>query len=159
MSPPVPGILWRKPRDGTGNVSEPFVVDGYTIPRGTQVGLSIYSFLHNGDFFSDSYSFRPERWLSPNPEDCVEAMREAFIPFSTGCRGCPGQDLAYLEMSLVAAKMLWYFDFEPASRGGDGCAEVNENGEFLLHEISTSYHDGPHLMFRTRGDSWKELYD
>ena len=165
MSPPVPGILWRKPRDGTGNVSEPFVVDGYTIPRGTQVGLSIYSFLHNGDFFSDSYSFRPERWLSPNPEDCVEAMREAFIPFSTGCRGCPGQDLAYLEMSLVAAKMLWYFDFEvaPGEPGQVGAGELSyrdgrkRNGGFKIYEALNSVCDGPNLLFYPREEYYREL--
>ena len=165
MSSPVPGILWRKLRDGTGNVSEPFVVDGYTIPRGTQVGLSIYSFLHNGDFFSDSYGFKPERWLSQTPEDCLEVMREAFIPFSTGSRGCPGQDLAYLEMSLVAAKTLWYFDFAvaPGEPGQVGAGELHYRngrkraGVFQIYEALSTVCDGPNLVFHPREDFYQEL--
>ncbi|KAI5925801.1 benzoate 4-monooxygenase cytochrome P450 [Camillea tinctor] len=152
MSPPVAGTLWREqlPQDG----DTPWIVDGHVIPRGTQVGVNIYSLHHNEEYFPDPFTYKPERWLGDQGKS---ANRAAFMPFSTGARGCAGKAMAYQETSLVMTKTLWYFDFEPASHNGNGCAEVNENGEFLLYEILTSYHDGPYLMFKTRGDLWKEI--
>lgn len=59
-------------------------------------------------------SFRPERWLpdakgpsSPYRND----RRDALQPFSVGPRICAGQHLAWAEMRLILAKLLWEFDF------------------------------------------------
>lgn len=40
-------------------------------------------------------------------------MLPAFNPFSLGPRRCLGRNLAYLEMQLVLAHLIWAFDFEP----------------------------------------------
>ncbi|CAJ2513104.1 Uu.00g012230.m01.CDS01 [Anthostomella pinea] len=157
MSPPVPGTLWRQqlPQDGDA----PWVVDGHVIPPGTQVGVSHYALHHNEEYFPDPFSFKPERWL-PADEVSKEpsaANRAAFVAFSLGARGCAGKAMAYLEVGLVSAKTLWYFDFEPASEYGALGRDTNEMGEFLLHDVFTSSHDGPYLTFTPRGDLWKEL--
>jgi averantin hydroxylase len=34
------------------------------------------------------------------------------MPFSLGPRGCIGRNLAYAEMRLILAKVLWNFDLE-----------------------------------------------
>ncbi|KAI1821155.1 cytochrome P450 [Xylaria intraflava] len=141
MSPPVPGILWREAYPS----EQPFTVDGHVIPHGTIVGVNIYSVHYNEEYFPDPFTFKPERWL-----DDANATHDAFAPFSLGPRGCAGKAMAYLEVSLVVAKTLWYFDFRPAA----GDAET-----FELLDNFTSSHDGPHLKFRQRGDFCKEFED
>ncbi|KAI0154614.1 cytochrome P450 [Xylariaceae sp. FL1272] len=50
--------------------------------------------------------------------------QKAFVPFIVGPRACVGKATLYLEVSLIVAKMLWYFDFEsapgPLGRVGEG---------------------------------------
>lgn len=68
---------------------------------------------------------------------------------------------------MVIAKTLWYFDFEPApGKLGEVGAGKTEGSlgrtrpdEFQLEDIFTSSHDGPYLMFRPRGEFWRELGD
>jgi hypothetical protein len=92
-------------------------------------------------------------------------MNDAFAAFSIGYRGCAGKAMAYLESSLAVAKTLWYFDFETVlgELGEIGAGKIGDTtgrdrpGEFQLYDIFASDHDGPNLLFRPRGDYWKEL--
>lgn len=52
--------------------------------------------------------FLPQRWLG-DPEFAND-RREASQPFSIGPRNCIGRQLAYAEMRLILAKVLWHFD-------------------------------------------------
>ncbi|XDG07561.1 hypothetical protein ABKA04_007176 [Annulohypoxylon sp. FPYF3050] len=113
MSPPASGVLWRE-RAGDDKDDRPLVIDGHVIPAGTVFGMSIYSLHHNEDCFPDSFLFSPERWLDQSASNAGKKSREAFAAFSIGPRACAGKSMAYLEMSLVLAKTLWYFDFEAA---------------------------------------------
>ncbi|CAJ2502463.1 Uu.00g098570.m01.CDS01 [Anthostomella pinea] len=158
MSPPLPGTLWREEAFEYRNAAEPFMVDGHIVPRGTQIGVNAYAMHHNEEYFPDSFTYKPERWLPDSPE-AARNNRNAFAAFSTGSRGCVGKAMAYLEASLVVAKTLWYFDFEQASDtaetvGGPTPWE-RENGErgteeFELRDMFVADHDGPHLVFRPR---------
>lgn len=82
--------------------------------------LSTY---HSESNFYDAKSFHPERWLpaaqtdpnSPFFNDC----REAFQPFSVGPRNCIGRNLAYHEMRLILAKVLWNFDLKLTEESQD----------------------------------------
>lgn len=152
MSPPVAGILWREAYPS----EQPFTVDGHVIPPGTTVGVNIYSIHHNEEYFPDSFTYRPERWIDD----------ERTAPFSVGPRGCAGKTMAYLEISLVVAKIMWYFDFRAVPRSGEAQArktgttdESEPDGVFKLLDNFTSSHDGPHLEFQPRGEYCKELDD
>ncbi|KAI1101092.1 cytochrome P450 [Jackrogersella minutella] len=163
MSPPAAGILWRELRP---NSDQSFIVDGHVIPKGTVVGMDIYSVHHNEEYFPSPFDFQPERWIddSTTPER-KKVMRDAFVPFSLGPRGCAGKAMAYLEVSLVVAKTLWYFDFSQApgsvgeiGAGVSGMGSGRERtGEFQLFDYFTSSHDGPYLTFHCRGDFYKDL--
>ncbi|ETS80811.1 hypothetical protein PFICI_08340 [Pestalotiopsis fici W106-1] len=159
MSPPVPSTLWREAVKG-----QSLVVDGHAIPPGTQVGVNIYSLHHNEEYFPDSFKFDPERWM-PGAQP-GRAHHAAFTPFSFGSRGCAGKSMAYLEMSLVLAKTLWYFDFQRASSGaekimGDGISGFTHHGgeetEFPMYNLFAAGHDGPVLKFTSRGTWCDEL--
>ncbi|KAI0902840.1 cytochrome P450 [Ustulina deusta] len=156
MSPPVPGTLWRS-QDPDDN--QPLVINGHVIPKGTLFGVSSYALHHNEAFFPDSFAYKPERWLEPRTPGKKSAY-DAFAAFSTGPRSCAGKTMAYLESSLILAKTLWYFDFEaaPSTLGEIGAAKGRERaGEFHLEDIFTTRHDGPYLVFRPRGELWKDL--
>lgn len=72
----------------------------------------------NPDNFVEPESFIPERWLPaghPRYEERFKAdNRAVFKPFSHGSRDCIGKNLAYGEMRLMIARLLYRFDFELA---------------------------------------------
>lgn len=179
MSPSAPGHAWREQDRASVAAGEPFIVDGHLIPPGTQVATSLYSIFHNEAYFPDSYEFRPERWLAPdaNKKDSAAdraeagqqhdftANRRAFVPFSTGDRACAGKPMAWLEMRLTIAKTLWYFDFERAPGEAGKLGGGREDGpegrrrvdEFQLKESIIVDHSGPNLVFKPRGNFWRDL--
>ena len=69
------------------------------------------------------------------------------------------------EASLVVARTLWYLDFEAApgplgevGAGTSGRVDGRDKpGEYQLYDVFASTHDGPNLVFKTRGGYWKEL--
>ncbi|OTA80295.1 hypothetical protein M434DRAFT_401801 [Hypoxylon sp. CO27-5] len=162
MAPPSLTSPWRE-QDAKDNSGEPFIVDGHVIPRGTQVAVSLYSLLHNEEYFPDPFTFKPERWLEEDTEknkDGRTAMRKAFVPFLIGDRSCAGKSMAYMEASLTMARTLWYFDFgiAPGKAGELGAGQAGRmdgrgrTDEFQLDDIFVAGHKGPNLVFRPRGD-------
>ncbi|OTA91073.1 hypothetical protein M434DRAFT_355350 [Hypoxylon sp. CO27-5] len=153
MASPSSTTLWRE-QGPTGDQSQPIIIDGHTIPPGTLVGVNIYALHHNEKYFPSPFTFRPERWLEEN-----NLARAAFTPFSIGPRSCAGKPLAYAELSLVLAKTLWYFDFEPApgqlGKVGGGTTgrtdRRDREDEFQIYDVFGAYNDGPYLVFRPRG--------
>jgi len=161
MSPPSPSVLWREqdPKD-----DKALIVDGHVIPRGTLVSVSSYALQHNEEYFPDSFTFKPDRWLEkPGNEEARKIAHDAFGAFSTGPRNCAGKPMAYLESSLVIAKTLWYFEFEtaPGQLGEIGGGKLGAKdgrdrpGEYQLFDIFTSRHDGPYLVFHPRNNILK----
>ncbi|KAI1261137.1 cytochrome P450 [Xylariaceae sp. FL1019] len=162
MSPPIPGTMWRELQAGDSN---PFIVDGHVVPPGTQVGVNTYSLHHNEQHFPDAHNFIPERWLESESEGKGKMMRDAFAPFSIGYRDCAGKNLAYVKMSFIVAKTLWYFDFESAKGemgmlGGGSAEHADGRGrinEYQLYDIFSARHEGPCLVFKAQADRCKDL--
>ncbi|KAI0110920.1 cytochrome P450 [Nemania sp. FL0031] len=148
MSPPISGTLWRRQVQGGG---KPVVIDGHVIPNGVEFGVNTYAFHHNEDIFPDPFCFNPDRWIADDRYKEINVQRRAFSVFSTGVRGCPGKSVAYLEISLVMAKTLWYFDFEaiPGGRVGN-ISGVNHQPQFKIWDRYTSTYEGPFLHFSLR---------
>ncbi|KAI1365681.1 cytochrome P450 [Xylaria arbuscula] len=168
ISTPSLATLWREQSNVT---REAMIIDGHVVPRGTQVGVNIYALHHNEEYFPEPFCFKPERWLEPDQAGNMEEptlhskMRDAFVPFIVGSRSCVGKAMVYQEVSLIVAKTVWYFDFEPCpgALGRVGEGEVgNRNGrnrvdEFQLFDVFNSHHQGPNLIFRTRGGWYTDL--
>ncbi|KND86588.1 Isotrichodermin C-15 hydroxylase, partial [Tolypocladium ophioglossoides CBS 100239] len=99
-------------------VSPGDMVDGKFVPAGTRVSVYQWATFRNPDHFLEPESFIPERWLPekhPRYEERFKAdNRAVFKPFSYGSRDCIGKNLAYGEMRLVLARLLYRFDFELA---------------------------------------------
>jgi cytochrome P450 len=109
LCPPTPDIMRRAvPRGGA-------VVTGYQLPAGITVGISCYAMFRSAVHFHEPDQFLPERWLISGEARMQPHCSEAFHPFGLGPRSCIGQSLAWLEMRLILARMLWRFDFQGAS--------------------------------------------
>ncbi|EFW98568.1 60S ribosomal protein l3 [Grosmannia clavigera kw1407] len=102
MYPPVPvGLPRVVPAAGA-------IIAGDFVPGGTVVSCSQWAMDHYSKHWVGPYDFTPERFLdgSMNAGDC----REALQPFSLGPRSCIGRNLAYAEMRLVLARIIYDFD-------------------------------------------------
>ncbi|KAL1841239.1 hypothetical protein VTJ49DRAFT_7307 [Mycothermus thermophilus] len=106
MYPPVPVGLPRVVPKGGANIA------GTYVPENTVVAVHQWAMYHNEEHFKDPFVFHPERWLG-DPAFAGD-NKEAFQPFHMGPRNCIGRNLAYIEMRLILARVLWNFDLQIA---------------------------------------------
>ncbi|CAO2654499.1 Nn.00g112320.m01.CDS01 [Neocucurbitaria sp. VM-36] len=102
--PPVPTGFPRVVPPAGGTIS------GHYIAGGTSVYVSQHATYHSTRNFRDPDAYVPERWLGD--ERYKDDNRDAVNPFSFGPRNCLGKNLAYAEMRLIVAKLLFNFDLE-----------------------------------------------
>nr|UBX54535.1 cytochrome P450 [Aspergillus sp.] len=109
LYPPGPSGLPRR-------VTTPSVISGYNIPPGTAVSVHHLSAYWSPTNFHRPQDFIPERWLQNVKSDPSSPFfadkRDVVQPFSIGPRSCLGRNLAYAEMRLILARVLWNFDLE-----------------------------------------------
>jgi cytochrome P450 len=75
---------------------------GVRIPKGTFLMLlTSYGALQEENFI-DALRFKPKRWLNPSSTGCPH-NRQAFLPFGSGPRFCPGRSLAMMEIKIAMA--------------------------------------------------------
>ncbi|KAK3301698.1 cytochrome P450 [Chaetomium strumarium] len=104
MYPPVPLALSRRtPPKGE-------FIEGYWMPGDTAVGVPQWAAYQSERNFRNHDQFVPERWLGD--PDYAQDVRDVLQPFSVGPRNCIGKNLAYAEMRLILARVLWNFDLE-----------------------------------------------
>ncbi|RCH99088.1 hypothetical protein CU098_003718 [Rhizopus stolonifer] len=84
------------------------VPGGYRIKAGTACSIQVYSLHHNEKVYPDHNRFDPDRWT---PEEEQKRSRFAWLPFSTGPRGCIGMAFALQEAKTVLAMLLNRFEF------------------------------------------------
>lgn len=105
--------------------------DGYPIPQGTDIFISVYN-LHRSPYFWDQPdNFEPERFLLPKDSKGIEGWAGfdpykgqgalypneiisdfAFLPFGGGPRKCVGDQFALMESTVGLAMLLQKFDIE-----------------------------------------------
>ena len=79
------------------------------VPKGAQVVLSPWH-LHRHELLWDNPDgFDPDRWQTENGKTC---QRNAYMPFSTGARVCPGAGFAMIEGPLILSMILKHFRVE-----------------------------------------------
>jgi cytochrome P450 len=143
---PVPSHLPRVVLEGGIDI------DGHHILAGTVVGVPMYALHNNPTYFPSPSIFSPEGWIeSPsNTAEQITLARRAFCPFSIGNRMCSGRNLAYMQLKLTLAHLLWRFDIREApdemGRGGGrkGLAVGREReDEFQMWDALGFGRDGP----------------
>ncbi|KAL4898330.1 cytochrome P450 monooxygenase [Aspergillus ambiguus] len=111
MYPPVPiGLPRVVPKNG-GQIA------GNYVEEGTVVAVHHWASYHNEKYFTDPFNFRPERFLGDVrfAEDRLEMLQ----PFHVGPRNCLGRNLAYTEMRLILARVIFNFDMKIARDSTD----------------------------------------
>jgi cytochrome P450 len=95
-------------REGKGTVTYQGVtydIDGY------MVLLSSHTVSRDAEYFPSPDEFIPDRWM-PGSDYFHDIPKNAYRPFEKGARDCIGQQLALLELKIIAALTLREFDFE-----------------------------------------------
>ncbi|KAJ9191317.1 hypothetical protein DTO164E3_6137 [Paecilomyces variotii] len=92
-------------------------VAGEYLPAETRVSVPQWAINHSASNFKDPDSFIPERWF-PNTGFDTD-IKEAMQPWSVGPRSCIGKNLAYIEMRLIFAGVLWHFDLKLCDKSQD----------------------------------------
>ncbi|XP_004496400.1 geraniol 8-hydroxylase-like [Cicer arietinum] len=103
LHPPVPLLLPYI----AGNDVE---INGYTIHKGTQVLINVWSIGRNPEFWDDPLLFQPERFLNSNVD--FKGRDFEYLPFGGGRRICPGLPLANRMIVLMLASLLHSFEWE-----------------------------------------------
>jgi cytochrome P450 len=79
------------------------------IPAGSIVHVHFFA-MFRSDWISNAETYDPDRWLDTNSQ--LPQLKEMFIPFSAGKRTCVGQNMAMLQLRVITAYFIRYFDFE-----------------------------------------------
>lgn len=109
--PPVPSQAARRVPSGGDTV------EGQFLPGGTVIQLPQYPAYHLSSNFKKPFEFHPERFLGA--EEFKDDDFDVMQPFSIGPRNCIGRNLAYSEMRLILAKVLYNFDLTLDEKTGD----------------------------------------
>ncbi|KAL5375074.1 hypothetical protein DPSP01_011490 [Paraphaeosphaeria sporulosa] len=110
---------------GLSRVSPGAMVSGHYVPAGTLVSTQSWSSKHDPRYWHRPDDFLPERWIGDGFGD----RKDAFNPFSLGPRACLGINLAYLELRIILAKMVWAYEWEMVDKDVDW---VRDNKMYLL---------------------------
>jgi cytochrome P450 len=85
----------------------------WVIPRGYNVAVSISLTHLNEHVYDDAVAFKPERFLSGNPDPY------SWVPFGGGNRRCPGAAFAEMEMQVVLRTVLRELELIPTTSPGE----------------------------------------
>ena len=88
---------------GPPRISPGETVDGIYVPKGVYVSTDIWTLHRDPRLMESPEKFDPSRWLGDN--------RPYTVPFSIGPRMCIGVNLAYIEMRIILAKLVYSYDW------------------------------------------------
>ncbi|WP_435070029.1 cytochrome P450 [Haloplanus sp. C73] len=88
--------VYTIPRETTTDVT----MDGYRIPAGDPVWLTVDQVHADPRFYDDPETFRPSRW-DGSLRECIPDF--AYVPFGGGPRRCIGRRFALMEAKLALA--------------------------------------------------------
>ncbi len=87
-------------------------IDNYLFKKGEKMAVITRFGALSENYFTDSKNFNPDRWLKAKESKCPMHNMDAFLPFGSGPRFCPGKNLAMLEMKLVLSMIFKNFTVE-----------------------------------------------
>ena len=147
LNPPVGGVLPRE------TLHHGITIAGNFFPAGTDLGVSLYALQRQEKYFSQPEVYEPSRWIAgdegvPKQDgEAFTATAEAFAPFSLGPRGCPAKAMAYAEMMVVLARLVFSLEMRLAP----GSKVVGPApARFVTKDYFVSTHEGPVVQFRKR---------
>lgn len=104
LYPPVPMMVRQ--------TTCPEVFRDREIKQGAQIVISPWHLHRHERLWDNPDGFDPARWGTENGKTC---QRDAYIPFSSGARVCPGAGFAMFEGPLLLSMLLRRFRFAPVA--------------------------------------------
>ncbi|KAI9924238.1 hypothetical protein MW887_007188 [Aspergillus wentii] len=161
LSPPFAGLPTRRVLPGG------ITVDGHYIPEGTVIGTPIYAIHHDERYYCRPFKYAPERWIEEDGDhddtlskQNIKLAKAAFCPFSIGPRSCVAKNMAWAELTLIIARIVFRYDMrlppEHAVDEPECCSwldgETERSPEYRLKAWIASGREGPLIQFRPRSD-------
>lgn len=128
------------------------------LPPGTNVGCCLYALFHDQNIFGDPWVFRPERWIAGEggSAEGLDAAEKTLAPFLFGVRGCPGKNLALMELHVVLARLLHGYEFRlaPNDQTGEGNVGLGWGrqckAQYQTRDAFVPMRNGPFIQFASR---------
>nr|WET52745.1 cytochrome P450 76AH62 [Callicarpa americana] len=114
--PPAPLLLPRKAECDQE-------VNGYLIPKGTQILVNVWAMGRDPRIWKNPESFEPERFLDQKID--FKGQDYELLPFGSGRRICPGIPLANRILHMTTATLVHNFDWKIE----EGAADENHKEE------------------------------
>lgn len=134
LCPPTAGHLQREALGNGVNI------DGCHYPKGTNLGVAAYAIQRNPDIWSDPDDFRPERWVTDDGSS-IKRSQPGLIAFSSGPLGCPGRQLAYMEMTFIIFMLVQRYDLTLDKANGG-------NWHYMVKDCYVGQGTGPQILLR-----------
>lgn len=132
LYPPVPMMVRE--------ASQPESFRSRKVPKRAQIVISPWHLHRHTRQWDNPDGFDPSRWGTDNGRQC---MRDAFIPFSTGQRVCPGAGFAMIEGPLILAKLIQAFEIKA----------IADNTPQPVAYLTVRAKDGIHVRVKRRNGS------
>jgi hypothetical protein len=134
-------------------------IDGHFFPEDTVVDVNYYSIHHVPKYYPKQFVYNPSRWIvdpeSGVTQDSVDLARSAFYPFSISPRACIARNIAYVELTIILARIIYMHEIRISlsSMLGEGGASKAVYGrhrkeEYQLSDWMTMVKDGPMIEFK-----------
>uniref|UniRef100_A0A7N0RFU3 Cytochrome P450 n=1 Tax=Kalanchoe fedtschenkoi TaxID=63787 RepID=A0A7N0RFU3_KALFE len=110
LYPPVP--INRK-----ASIKPDTLPSGHQVNQETEILLSIYTMGRMHEIWgADASAFNPDRWISDKGK-IIDVPSYKFNTFRAGPRTCVGKDLAFMELKIAAAAIIWSYDLHVVTGG------------------------------------------
>jgi cytochrome P450 len=110
-----------------------FMLDSYTIPKGSLLFFSPYLMQRHARYFDEPEHFNPDRWT----EEFEKMLpKYAYFPFGGGPRVCIGQAFAIMEARLILATIAQRYSLSLESDepiGPDALITLRTKEKLMMH--------------------------
>ncbi|CAF1705191.1 unnamed protein product [Brassica oleracea var. botrytis] len=86
-------------------------VGGFYVPEKTSLMVNAYAVMRDPNYWADLDEFKPERFLDTWQEEERREQALKYIPFGSGRRGCPGENLAHIFIGTAIGVMVQGFEW------------------------------------------------
>ncbi|GLJ22391.1 hypothetical protein SUGI_0421480 [Cryptomeria japonica] len=114
-----PAVPLMIPHEST----EDCTVGGYFIPERSRLIVNAWAIGRDPSLWEDPLEFRPERFMGKDVDLARGKDWFDMVPFGAGRRGCPGANMAIVNINLLSAQLLHCFEWSV-----EGDLDMSEQG-------------------------------